>query len=156
MNILIIDDDADCVASLETALKPTWYKVTAENDPRNALEIYKEGQFDVVITDVRMPGMSGVELMKKLHEYDPSARVIIMTAYCNLYDTIAAVNYNAVAYLNKPFDFIELVEILVKIKNEISSERKAINESMHLRKENENLKNIYYDLMKTIVTVANI
>ena len=156
MNILIIDDDRDCAASLETALKPTGYEVTVECDPHVALETFKDGEFDVVITDVRMPGMSGIELMKELREYDPGSRVIIMTAYSNLDDSIAALNYNAVAYLNKPVDFIELVDVLVGIKNNISLEKDTMDESRRLCEENEKLKGLYYDLMKTIVTVGNI
>ncbi len=156
MNILIIDDDRDCVDSLETALKPTGYKVTAETDPTNALELFIGGEYDVVITDVRMPGMNGIELMKELREYDPRARVIIMTAFSDLDCSVAAVNHNAVAYLNKPVDFIELVDVLLRIKKEITLERNAMNESRRLWKENEKLKGLYYDLMKTIVTVANI
>ncbi len=156
MNILLIDDDADCIASMETALKSTGYAVTAECDPHYALDTYKKGQFDVVITDVMMPGMSGIELMKALQEYDPRARVIIITAYRDFDGSIAAVNYNAVAYLNKPIDFKELVKILARIKKEISSKRKAMEERESLRKENEKLKSIYNDLVKTIVAVANI
>ncbi len=156
MNILIIDDDRDCVTSLETALKPTGYKVTAESDPNNALDTYKGGQFDVVITDVMMPGMSGIELMKTLREHDSRSQIIIMTAYLDLDSSIAAVNHNAVAYLNKPVNFEEFVALLARIEKEISSERKVIEECERLRKENEKLKSIYNDLIKTIVTVANI
>ncbi len=156
MDILIIDDDGDCVASLETALNPTGYKVISENNPHSGLELYKGGQFDVVITDVMMPVMSDIELMKALREFDPCARVIIMTAYRNIDDSIAAINHNAVAYLNKPINSEEFVALLSIIEKEISSERNTMEEYERLRKENEKLKGIYNDLLNAIVTVANI
>ena len=80
MKLLIVDDEKECTDSLVTAFKPSDYEITAENDPVKALEIYKKEKFDVVLTDVRMPGMTGIELLKAIREHDEKARVIVVTA----------------------------------------------------------------------------
>ncbi len=156
MKLLIVDDEKEVTDSLVTAFKPSDYEITAENDPVQALKRYKKEKFDVVLTDVRMPEMTGIELLKAIREHDPKARVIVVTAYGDLETSIAAINNKAVAFFSKPINFVELVDLLQDLEKEIKQNKKTIKDYERVLKENEKLKGLYNDLLKTIVSVSNI
>jgi len=156
MKLLLVDDEIECTESLVTAFKPSTYEVTAENAPLQALELYKKEPFDVVLTDVRMPDMNGIELLKAIRKYDSKARVIVVTAYGDLETAVAAINNKAAAFFSKPIDFEELITFLRGLEKEVKQERKSVEDYKQIQMENEKLKGIYNDLLKTIVNVSNI
>jgi DNA-binding NtrC family response regulator len=133
LNILIVDDDIECLDGYKIVLESCNYEYTTENNPNRALGLYKNTfntdnyKFDVVITDMRMPLMSGIELLKQIKKLDKTARVIIITAFFNS-ETEKAINYyEPYAFLGKPFKLLDLILILNKIELEKKGVEKVQN-----------------------------
>jgi len=102
--ILIVDDEKDMLTLLDRIIsEDTHYKTVMENNPEKALELFREEDFDVVMTDLKMPGMSGITLMEKIREIRPDVSVIILTAYATIETAVEATQKGADDYLTKPF-----------------------------------------------------
>lgn len=120
MNILLIDDDADCLECLSTALEPAGHRCDKFTVPEEAVEACYQKQYDAVITDMRMPGLNGIQVLKMVHTFDRQAKVIIIiTAYGDSETAAAALNSGVYAFFGKPTDFEVLVETLEKIEHEL-------------------------------------
>src|SRR5258707_747872 len=101
--LLIVDDEEGPRQSLSVVFKDT-YHVLLANDGVRAVELAKQNKIDVAITDIRMVGMSGVELLEQLKAVDPGIEVIMLTAYETVDTLRLALRLGACDYLNKPFD----------------------------------------------------
>jgi len=123
LNILLLDDDLDSLESLSVALDSKGYLRREFSDPETAVEAYRSGEFDVVITDFRMPRMNGIEVLRTIRGIDPEAYVIIITAYADTENAIAAVNYGAYAFLCKPLDIKSLLHTLHRIESKMKIEK---------------------------------
>lgn len=150
MNILLIDDDSDCLEDLVSALEPAGHRCDKYNHPVKALEMYGCHPYDVVITDMKMPVMNGIEVLKKVREINPGARVIINTGYGDVETAILAVNHGAFAFFGKPIDLNELMAVLEKIEGENDRRIKNLEEHARLALEYARLKQAYEDLQKLI------
>ena len=106
--VLIVDDEVRMGRALEIALRRESWACHACPSARDALEVYGRQGADVVITDLRMPGMDGVELMDRLHGLDPDLPVILVTAHGDVRSAVDAMRRGAFDYLIKPFDNDEL------------------------------------------------
>lgn len=102
-SILIVDDDPDIHQLLATALSDGNYVIENKYDGLDALALLHAKSFDLVITDVRMPGLNGLELLRKIHEIRPDTRVIVMTAEGTPATAIGSLRDQAFGYLMKPF-----------------------------------------------------
>lgn len=101
--ILIVDDENGPRQALRMLLKEEYDVLTADCVPR-ALSILGEEHVDAVITDIRMPGQSGIELLRQIRRLFPDLQVIILTGYGQLDTAVAAIDNGAFAYIEKPFD----------------------------------------------------
>ncbi len=110
--ILVAEDDTDIGESLEMVLGGEGYAVTLCRDGREALEEAGRNSYDLVLTDFRMPGMGGLDLMRQLREANPLRPVILMTAHGNTELAIEATKRGAFDYLLKPFDLEELIGVV--------------------------------------------
>lgn len=129
VKILIVDDEAIVRESLHDWLTSDGYQVfTAENGPK-ALEIMEKERIGIVITDLVMPGMDGIELMKKAKEILPNIEVIIITAYGSIPTAITAMKEGAYDYIEKPF-CPERAELLVK---KLAEHQELLEENLSLR-----------------------
>ena len=90
-------------------------------NPCFALEAFVQGKFDVVITDLKLPGMNGLEVMKEIKVHNPSAYVIIMTGYSLFEEDEDSWNESAYAFFPKPLELLRLMKTLVKIEEELKS-----------------------------------
>jgi len=117
MNILLIDDDAETLDNLQSVLEQCMHSCTCFTKPEEALEEYRNKTYDVVITDMRMPVMNGIQLLKNIRLINPEAKVIILTAFLDAETAIAASCNHAYALFNKPLNIISLVESLKRIEN---------------------------------------
>ncbi|MCW8825005.1 MAG: nitrogen regulation protein NR(I) [Gammaproteobacteria bacterium] len=113
-SVWIIDDDRSIRWVLEKALQQAEMEVSSFESGDEALPQLKRGLPDVVITDIRMPGMSGLELLQQLGRDYPELPVIIMTAHSDLDSAVSAYQGGAFEYLPKPFDVDEAVELARK------------------------------------------
>jgi len=129
--ILVVDDEQSMTQFLSIVLRKEGYQVTAVSNGRDALERAKAENFDVIITDIKMPGMDGIQLLNQLKKYDPSLPVVIMTAYASQQSAIDAVNHGAFQYLikNAKNDEIKLV-----VRNALEM-RKVRSENLFLKRE---------------------
>jgi len=112
--ILIVDDEKNYLVILEALLAPEGYEVITEHNPINALRLIKETDFDLVITDMKMPKMDGIELLDEVKKIDPEVPVIIMTAYGTIEMAVEAMKKRAYDYITKPFRNEELKQTVSK------------------------------------------
>jgi two-component system NtrC family sensor kinase len=106
--ILVVDDEERLGRSLESLLTKAGYAVQTALDGKEALRLYAETSFDLVISDIRLPGMDGIQLLQEIRKQTPDAMVILMTAYASLDTALAAINMGAYDYLMKPIEFTQL------------------------------------------------
>ena len=111
--ILIVDDEVEMRIALETTLKREGYDLTLAENGEQALERLNEDTFDLVLTDVKMPKMNGIELLKILKQQSPRTVTIMMTAYGNIDNAVETIKAGAFDYLLKPFS----AEILIATIN---------------------------------------
>ena len=102
--VLLVDDDLLVARGYERFLKSIGYAVETRDDGPAAVALFKEKGFDVIISDVNMPGMSGLELLRAIREHDLDVPVIIMTGGPEVQSAIEAIEYGALRYLTKPID----------------------------------------------------
>ncbi len=107
--ILVIDDEKNYLLILETILGEEGYEVTALNDPEMALGYLDESEVDVVITDMKMPGISGHQVLEHVRKNYPHIPVLIMTAYGSIDGAVEAMKCGAFDYISKPFSNDELL-----------------------------------------------
>jgi len=128
-NILIVDDDRGHLISLRTVIRSWGYRVATAEDGLEAVAAVKESQVELILMDVRMTTMSGIEALERIKIYNPSIPIIIMTAYSSVESAVEALKGGAYDYLIKPFDFDVL---------KLSIERAC--EHAGLKAENEDLR----------------
>jgi len=112
--ILLVEDDASIVGGLKKELQVEGYEVAVAERGDKGLAQAKEQPFDVVITDLKMPGLSGLELVEQLHASKPKLPIILMTAFGTTETAIEATKLGAYDYLLKPFDMVELLDLVAK------------------------------------------
>jgi len=108
--ILIVDDDPDIHHLLAAALKDGHYSIEDRYDGLAALAFLEDQSCDLVITDVRMPGLNGLELLRKIHEVRPGTKVLVMTAESTPATAISSLRDQAVGYFTKPFSLDAVAE----------------------------------------------
>ncbi len=106
--VLIVDDEPAITVSLAKKLRREGYECLTANSGEEALELLASGPLDIVVSDVRMPGMSGLDLLKAIKSHDSDTQVIMMTAYTDITLAIEALRNKADDYLLKPFNLAEL------------------------------------------------
>jgi len=109
--VWVVDDDRSIRWVLEKALKGAEIDVRTFEDANSVLQQLKQARPDVIISDIRMPGMDGLELLEKIHVTEPDLPVIIITAHSDLGSAVNAYQGGAFEYLPKPFDVDEAVEL---------------------------------------------
>lgn len=104
INILIVDDDEDICESLKKILSINGYKVKTLLKPKNALLELGEKTYHLIILDLKMPEISGEELLKEIRKKDPDISVIILTAFPSVDSAVHALHNHAFDYIKKPFN----------------------------------------------------
>ena len=103
IRILIVDDEATVRSVLSQVLEEDGFETTEAANGEEALEFLKKEPFSLVITDIMMPGMTGIELLVKIKQLYPDTQVIIITSYASLDTALTALRHGAYDYLFKPF-----------------------------------------------------
>lgn len=129
--ILIVDDEKDMLTLLTRIIsEETDHYVTADSNPINALNLFRNESFDLVITDLKMPKMSGLLLLQEMKKIRPEISVVIVTAFATIETAVEAVQQGAYDYITKPF---ERERILLTI-DKVMAWRKLLAENITLRK----------------------
>ena len=113
--ILVVDDEADARSALVALLREEGYAVDSAADGFKALPKLDEFAPDLVLTDLKMPGMGGMDLMKRAWESDPERVAVVMTAYGTVETAVAAMRLGAADYLTKPINLDELLLVLERV-----------------------------------------
>lgn len=124
--ILIVDDEATHLRMLETVLEAENYETASASDGQSAIKAVEEGFYDLILMDIRMARMGGIEALEKIKILNPEIPIIMMTAYSSVATAVQAMKSGAYDYLTKPLDIDELILLV----------RKALQ---HTRLEQENL-----------------
>ncbi len=102
--ILSVDDEPDMLKLMSMIIREkTPYEITTTNNPLEALELIRKGGFDIVIADLKMPGVDGIQLLKAIREFDEDIPVIIVTAYGTVESAIETMQKGAFDFITKPF-----------------------------------------------------
>jgi CheY-like chemotaxis protein len=116
--ILVLDDEKIVLESASRVLGEENYEVLTCRTGKEAMELIKQGGFDVLITDFNMPGMDGLQAMEALNEIDPDLSMIMVTAYSTVDSAVKAMKMGAADYIKKPFTPDQLTELVDKVMAE--------------------------------------
>jgi DNA-binding NtrC family response regulator len=115
LNILVVDDDTDVCEYLQDFLTSEGYAVTVINDPTQTLETLGKGEFHVVVLDLMMPKLNGIDLLGQIRSADDDIAVIILTGYPSLETASASIEHEVSAYIRKPFSINEFRDAIQRI-----------------------------------------
>ena len=111
-SILVVDDESGILDTLRILLRNEGFEVATAQGGRAGLEQIRTGTHDIILSDVRMPGVGGLDILAAAKEQDPMTPVILMTAQADLRSAIDALNLGAYYYIQKPFSNDDLVAIV--------------------------------------------
>lgn len=131
--IMVVDDDPNICALLSDNLTEEGHQVQAANNGKDALKRIKQEEFDVIITDLEMRGMNGLELIQRIKNIRPEAITLIITAFGTIESAVEAIKLGAFHYISKPFQLSEVSSMVEKALHE----KNLRNELSRLRKEEE-------------------
>ena len=118
LKILVVDDDQDVCDYLQDFLTREGYRVSTLVKPMDALLEIKEGRYQIVLLDIRMPELDGIQLLRQVRAIDSDVCVIIMTAYPSVDSAIDTMKADAFDYLRKPFDNEQLRDVVQRAVRE--------------------------------------
>jgi two-component system NtrC family response regulator/two-component system response regulator HydG len=156
--IVVIDDEVNAAAALETLLKEDGYDVARAHDARGGLQLLEKHDPDVVLTDLRMPGMDGIELLAKIKEMRPETMVIVMTAYGTVKTAVKAMKLGAEDYLGKPIDVEELEVVLQKAldRKGLMEEARSLRERLEHKYRLDNLVGESPEMLSVFKTIRQV
>ena len=126
VRIMVVDDEKGMCDFLRYLLEGEGYYVDHANSGIEALAKLEQGPFHLVLADIKMPGMDGLEMLRRIKEIDENIVVIVMTGYSSLETAIKAIKYNAHNYLTKPFDDPDAV--LAAVENGLAERKEVLGE----------------------------
>src|SRR4030043_791278 len=132
-SILIVDDDEVMQETLSDVLKKRGYEIFSIGSGNGALSMMKKNVIDLILLDMRLPDINGLEVLKKIKEFDTEILVIMMTAYSDVQTAVSAMKSGAYHYINKPFELEEL-QLLIEKGLETKS---LINEVRRLHRQHK-------------------
>ena len=130
--ILVVDDEANVRELLSVVLGRDGYEVTAAPDGAQALALFRKGQTDLVLQDLKMPGMDGLTLLKSLKEISPTIPVIMLTAFATWDSAVEAMRLGAYDYLKKPFDNDQVRYTVQRAILRLRRYREAVNAEVYV------------------------
>ncbi len=158
-SILIVDDDHAHRTMLKTLLGGWGYKTEEADDGQTAIEKVKERPFDLILMDIRMINVSGLEALSAIKSYNPAIPIIIMTAYSSVETAVEALKNGAYDYLTKPLDFDELRLILDRAMDHrmLKEENRVLKETLGKKFDTGNIigrSSVMVSLLESVAQVA--
>jgi DNA-binding NtrC family response regulator len=146
MRVLVVDDDREICDYMETFLSKDGLEVKSLSDPEAAPEEVKNGGYHMVVLDLMMPKMDGVEVLQRIRKVDSDIAVVIFTGYPSLETAVQSMKLDAVDYLKKPFDPEEFREVVGRVMR-----KKGL-----LRSPEENLHRVIGETVRNLRKEANL
>jgi DNA-binding NtrC family response regulator len=147
--IFVVDDEEDLLITFKEILEEEGYKVDIESNPVKAVEMVKNNDYDLIISDLKMPGLGGNEFLKEIRKYNNFVSFIILTAYGTVDTAVECMKNGAYDYISKPVDFND-GKIWKLIENAVKK-TKAIKESQYHKSQLNIIKS--RDKFKNIITI---
>ena len=138
ISILIVDDEESVRDSLFNWFIEDGYRVECAENAKKALTLLESDQFDIILADIKMPGMDGLEMLRRIKSIKPDSIVIVMTAFATVDTAVKALKDGAYDYVTKPFDPDDLTHLIRNATKQISLE----DENESLRKKVITLENV--------------
>ena len=133
VSLLVIDDNPGSVELLSTALAQPGLEILTASDPEEGLNLFRNRRPQMVLTDLVMPQMSGMEVLERIVEIDPATDVILMSAHYSTESAVEAVKKGASDYLNKPVSIGPLRERIGRLVEEVRKRQRALQLEDELR-----------------------
>ena len=149
-SILVVDDEKNQREILETILSGEGYDVTTASSGEAAMKFVENRHFDLVLTDLKMTGMSGLELLKKLTDFDKSIIVILLTAHGSVDSAVDSLRLGAFDYLSKPYDSVKLLDTVSRALNKLTA---LDTEIVSVSPEMDKIKSLILKIAKSNSTV---
>jgi DNA-binding NtrC family response regulator len=146
MRVLVVDDDREICDFMETFLAKDGVEVKTVSDPESASEEVKNGGYHLVVLDLMMPKLDGVEVLSRIRKVDSDVAVVIFTGYPSLDTAVQSMKLDAVDYLKKPFDPDEFREVVDRVMR-----KKGL-----LRSPEENLHRVIGETVRNLRKEANL
>ncbi|MBW2062268.1 MAG: sigma-54-dependent Fis family transcriptional regulator [Deltaproteobacteria bacterium] len=158
--ILVVDDEKNYLVVMSTLLSEQGYEVFTAENGWQALELIEESDLELVLTDMKMPQMDGIELLTRIHEVRPDQPVIVMTAFGTVEKAVQAMKAGAFDYITKPFQNEELMLTIRKALDmyKLVRENKALTQELRQRYQFENIigkTRVMQDIFRLIEKVAD-
>jgi len=126
--ILVVEDEPRIAAFVEKGLRANGFATTAVTEGRSALALARTGEFDLVVLDLGLPDLDGLEVLRELRRADRTLPVVILTARDSVHDTVTGLEGGADDYVTKPFQFEELLaRIRVRLRGERAPEETVLS-----------------------------
>ncbi len=157
-SILLIDDEPAQRTSLKSFLSRRNYSVFTANSGKEGLSYLNNGNIDLVLTDYRMPGMSGLDVVHEVKKFNPELPVVVITAFSDTEDAVRVMKEGAFDYLSKPVDLDELEIIVKKVKDHsnLVSENKLLKEQLKTRYKFESIISQSGELEEVLNTAGRV
>jgi YesN/AraC family two-component response regulator len=126
LSILYIEDNEKLRIRVQALLKKIFSDVLVAADGKEGLEVFKEHMPQIVITDIKMPKMDGLEMANAIHEISPKTKIIIMSAFDEKEHLYKAMEFEALRFLKKPVNITEFIDILSLSVKKIRQEEKEV------------------------------
>lgn len=139
-SILTVDDDRNICKVLKGLIEKNDFEALTANDVDSAMRIIEGHDLDLILTDLKMPGKSGMDLLELIKNRKPSIPVIMITAYGNIEAAVAAIKRGAYDFITKPFDEDELLDAIKKALGEAQKNKELV--SAYFEKEGPSLPDI--------------
>ena len=115
--VLVVDDEENVLKSVQKVIRSKYkdFEIELSNSPFNGLEKLKKKKYNLIITDLMMPGMDGLELIKNIYSIDSQVKIIMITGYATMKTALLAMREGANKYISKPFTKVELLAAIDEV-----------------------------------------
>ena len=152
INVLIIDDDQDICEYMKTLLEATGYEVDTLSDPTQAEDAVRNAEYHLLIVDLMMPKLDGIELITRIRKIDSDVAIIVFTGYPSVETAVDALKLNVSDYIKKPFD---VDDFRAKVSEVLSKKGLLINPEEELHKAiGQNIRRIRKEQELTLKQLA--
>jgi DNA-binding NtrC family response regulator len=123
--LLVIDDEPTVLEAVKTIGERSGFEVICRSDGESGVEASRTFRPDLVMVDLRMPGVDGLQVLRAIHQADPRCQMVLMTGYASVETAVEAIKIGAMDYLSKPLDVGRVEELLAQVRADVARRREA-------------------------------